>query len=230
MLIHDPSELSMTSTIMIPFSSSTTKEQNISKKVFNSNETSATAPGANYASTIVSSFSHDDFLKMLEKNNTTFKENIVDSFKKAVATQLQLHNDTMMETMHQRFTSFQTVMLQTMKALIINMGPKFRINNDPIYSLRLIMICFTLNHRHIHITEHFFNILIHHKQSYSLLSLTCIYNHTPMPLLSTYHHIHLKKLHHYQKKCYHHHLNPLRFQLTLLSNNPKHPLKMKWLK
>ena len=73
---------------------------------------------------IVSSFFHDDFLKMLDKNNTTFKEDIEASFKKKVVSQLQLHDDTMMATIDQRFSSFQSVMIQTMKDIVINMVPQ----------------------------------------------------------------------------------------------------------
>ena len=58
---------------------------------------------------------------MLDKNNTTFKEDIEASFKKEVAAQLQMHNDTMMETTNQSFTSFQSVMLQTIKYIVIQM-------------------------------------------------------------------------------------------------------------
>ena len=47
---------------------------------------------------------------MLDKNNTTFKEDIEDSFKKEVVSQLQLHNDSMMATIDQRFLYFQSMM------------------------------------------------------------------------------------------------------------------------
>ena len=58
---------------------------------------------------------------MLDKNNTTFKEDIEASFKKEVAAQLQVHNDTMMETTNQSFSSFQSVILQTIKYIVIKM-------------------------------------------------------------------------------------------------------------
>ena len=58
---------------------------------------------------------------MLDKNNTTCKEDIEASFKKEVAAQLQVHNDTMMETTNQSFSSFQSVMLQTIKYIVIKM-------------------------------------------------------------------------------------------------------------
>ena len=63
---------------------------------------------------------------MLDKNNTIFKEDIEieASFKKEVAAQLQVHNDTMMETINQYFTSFQSVILQTIKKLVIQMIPR----------------------------------------------------------------------------------------------------------
>ena len=52
---------------------------------------------------------------MLEKNNNTFKDEIEASFKQEVATQLQTHNESMMEKINQQFASFQTVILHTMK-------------------------------------------------------------------------------------------------------------------
>ena len=61
---------------------------------------------------------------MLDKNNTTFKEDIEDTFKKEVVSQLQLHNDSMMATIDQRFSYFQSMMPQTLKDLIINMIPQ----------------------------------------------------------------------------------------------------------
>ena len=61
---------------------------------------------------------------MLEKNNNTFKEETEASFKHEVAEQLQANNDSMMEKINQQFVSFQTVMLQTMKEIVINMIPQ----------------------------------------------------------------------------------------------------------
>ena len=61
---------------------------------------------------------------MLNKNDTTFKEDIEASFKKEVATQLQLQNDTMVATIDQSFLSFQSVVLQTIKDLVMNMVPQ----------------------------------------------------------------------------------------------------------
>ena len=74
-------------------------------------EIPATASITNDDSIIVSSLSHNDFLKMLEKNITTFKEDIETSFNKKVAAQLQAHKDSMMEIINQRFTSFKKVIL-----------------------------------------------------------------------------------------------------------------------
>ena len=60
----------------------------------------------------------------MDKHNTTFKEDIEASSKKEAAEQLQLHNDVMMETINQRFTSFQCVILKKMKDLVIQMVPQ----------------------------------------------------------------------------------------------------------
>ena len=70
----------------------------------------------------MSSFSHDDFLKMLGK--TQFKKAFDASFKQEVADQLKTNNDSMIEKINQQFALFQTVMLQTMKDLVINMIPQ----------------------------------------------------------------------------------------------------------
>ena len=59
---------------------------------------------------------------MLDKNNTTFKEDIEASFKKKIAEQLQIYRTTIIG--NQRFISFQSVMLQTMKVLVIQMAPQ----------------------------------------------------------------------------------------------------------
>ena len=72
-------------------------KSSLNKKVSDSNTTSVTASITNDDSTIVSSFSHDDFLKMLDKN-TTFKEDIEDSFNEEVVEKLQLNNNVMIET------------------------------------------------------------------------------------------------------------------------------------
>ena len=44
--------------------------------------------------------------------------------RKKVSEQLQAYNDTMMKTKGKRFASFQNVMLQTMKELLIQMISK----------------------------------------------------------------------------------------------------------
>ena len=58
---------------------------------------------------------------MLKKNNTPFKAEIEASFRQEVAEQIQTNSGYMMEKINQQFASFQTVMLQTMKELVINM-------------------------------------------------------------------------------------------------------------
>lgn len=50
-----------------------------------------------------------DFLKCLDKNNTTFKEDIRTSFKKIIVKKLQLNIDEIMETINQRFTPLHIV-------------------------------------------------------------------------------------------------------------------------
>ena len=66
-----------------------------------SNDTSTTASITNDESTIVSSFSHDVLLKMLEKNNTQFKKEFESSFKQEVADQLKTNNDSIMDKINQ---------------------------------------------------------------------------------------------------------------------------------
>ena len=73
-------------------------KSSLNKKVSDSNTTLVTASITNDDSTIVSSFSHDDFLKMLDKNNTIFKKDIEASFNKEVVEKLQLNNNVMIET------------------------------------------------------------------------------------------------------------------------------------
>ena len=91
-----------------------------------SNDTSATASIINDESAIVSSFSHDDSLKILGKNNAQFKKEFEASFKQQVADQLKTNNDSMMDEINRKFASFQTVMLQTTKDLVINMVPQIK--------------------------------------------------------------------------------------------------------
>ena len=119
------SELPTTSKMKLPLPLPTTKRKKSSpKQVSDSKATSVTASITNDNSVIVLSFTYNDFLKMLDKNNTTFKEDIETSFKQEIVEQLQMYNDKMMEIMNQPFTSFQRVMLQTLKNLVIQMAPQ----------------------------------------------------------------------------------------------------------
>ena len=119
------SELPTTSKMKLPLPLPTTKRKKSSpKQVSDSKATSVTASITNDNSVIVLSFTYNDFLKMLDKNNTTFKEDIETSFKQEIVEQLQMYNDKMMEIMNQPFTSFQRVILQTLKNLVIQMAPQ----------------------------------------------------------------------------------------------------------
>ena len=60
---------------------------------------------------------------MLETNNQSFKKEIDSSFKNEVAEQLRLNNLVITETFNQRFASFQIVMLQTIKDVVLQMIP-----------------------------------------------------------------------------------------------------------
>ena len=88
-----------------------------------STTTNTTTSISNEDSTNVSNFSHDDFLKMLDKNNQSFKKELESSFKNEVAEQLRLNNLAITENFNQRFSSFQTVMLQTIKDVVLQMIP-----------------------------------------------------------------------------------------------------------
>ena len=68
-------------------------------------------------------FSHDDYLKMLETNNNSLKKQFESSFKEKVAEQLRLNNLAITENFNQRFSSFQQVMLQTIKDVVLQMIP-----------------------------------------------------------------------------------------------------------
>lgn len=164
--------------MQIPFPSSITKRKNdpLNKKVSYSNATSATTSVTNDDSTIVSSFYRDE-------NNTIFKGDIEASLKKEVTDQLQLYNDAMMEIINQRFTSFQILILKTMKILVIQMIPQLSIiSNDPIYFHYHLMTCITLNQHPIHIKDNSFTTLTHYKQLLPLLTLTYYHrHHTPAP-------------------------------------------------
>ena len=119
------SELPTTSKMKLPLPLPTTKRKKSSpKQVSDSKATSVTASITNDNSVIVLSFTYNDFLKMLDKNNTIFKEDIETSFKQEIVEQLQMYNDKMMEIMNQPFTSFQRVILQTLKNLVIQMAPQ----------------------------------------------------------------------------------------------------------
>ena len=139
---------------------------------------------------------------MPEENNTIFKEDIEASFKKEIAIQLQLqlHNDTTIEIMNQRFTSFQTITLQTMKDLVINMVPPF--SNQQRSNLLSPPPDAILHTQPP--TYQYHDAFIHHpyllQKKHAPLSLTCLHYHIPTPLLSIYHHNLLKKLHCHQTK------------------------------
>ena len=88
-----------------------------------STTTNTTTSISNEKSTNVSNFSHDDFLKMLDANNNSFKKELESSFKNKVAEQLRLNNLAITENFNQRFSSFQTVMLQTIKDVVLQIIP-----------------------------------------------------------------------------------------------------------
>ena len=71
-----------------------------------STTTNTTTSISNEESTIVSNFSHDNFLKILETNNTSFKKEIEITFKNKVAEQLRLNNLAITKNFNQRFSSF----------------------------------------------------------------------------------------------------------------------------
>ena len=66
-------------------------------------------------------YQNDDIRKMLEYNNSIFWSNIDISFKREKVEQLSIHNIGMTETFIKRFVSFQTVMLQMIKYIILPM-------------------------------------------------------------------------------------------------------------
>ena len=116
----------------------------------------------------------------------------------------------MMATIDQRFSWFQSVILQTMKNLVINMVTQ--LSNQQRSNL-LSLSPDDMLHTQSPI-----------KQPHSLLSLTCLHHsHIHIYFLSTYHHNLLKESHHHQTKYHHHHLYSLRFLQTLLPNNSKYP-------
>ena len=89
------------------------KKGKTSKKTsdIHSTTTNTTTSISNEESTIVFNFSHDDFLKMLEINNNSFKKELEYTFKDEVTEQLRLNNLAITEKFNQRFVFFQTVML-----------------------------------------------------------------------------------------------------------------------
>ena len=86
-----------------------------------STTTNTTTSISNEECTNVSNFSHNDFLKMLNTNNKSFKKELESSFKNEVAEQLRLNNLAITENFNQRFSSFQTVMLQIIKDVVLQM-------------------------------------------------------------------------------------------------------------
>ena len=60
---------------------------------------------------------------MLETNNTSFKKELESTFKYEDAEQLRLKNLAIAKNFNQRFASFQKVILQTMKDVVLHMIP-----------------------------------------------------------------------------------------------------------
>ena len=60
---------------------------------------------------------------MIETNDTSFKKEIESTFKDEVAEQLLLNNLAIIENFNQRFASFQKVMFQTIKYVVLQMIP-----------------------------------------------------------------------------------------------------------
>ena len=58
-----------------------------------------------------------------EKNNDTFKVEIEVSFKTEVVEQLRLNNIAITKSFNQKFEALQTVILQTVKDLVLKMIP-----------------------------------------------------------------------------------------------------------
>ena len=110
-------------TILTHFLPSETKKEKLQKKTsdIHSTTTNTTTSISNEDSTNVTNFSHDDFLKILDNNNKFFKKELESSFKNEVAEQLRQNNPAITENFNQRFPSFQTVMLQTIKDAVLQM-------------------------------------------------------------------------------------------------------------
>ena len=123
--IHNTFELLTTSKMKISFPSSTTKRNNplLNKTYLNLMPPQQLPSLPSTTSLSYHSVSHNDFLKTIEKKYYIQRGYRI-LLQKEVTEQLQLNNNTMMETINQRFTSFQSVMLQIMKDLVIQMVPQ----------------------------------------------------------------------------------------------------------
>ena len=60
---------------------------------------------------------------MLETNNTSFKKELETTRKNEVAEQLRINNLAITDNFNQRFSSFQIVMFQTIKAVVLQTIP-----------------------------------------------------------------------------------------------------------
>ena len=87
----------------------TKKERHKKTSDIHSTTTNTITSISNEESTIVSNFSHDDFIKMLKTNNNSFKKELESTFKDEVAEQFRINNLVITENFNQRFVSFQTV-------------------------------------------------------------------------------------------------------------------------
>ena len=103
--------------------SATNKERHKKTSDIHSPTTNTTFSIWNEESTIVYNFSHNDFLKMIEINNTSFKKEIVSSFKDEVAEKLSLNNLAITKIFNQHFVSFQKIMLQKIKDVVLQIIP-----------------------------------------------------------------------------------------------------------
>ena len=54
----------------------------------------------------------------MEKKNNKLRSEIETSYNQELREQLRLNNTTLMSTIYQRFSAFQTVMIQTVKDLV----------------------------------------------------------------------------------------------------------------
>ena len=60
---------------------------------------------------------------MIEINNTSFKKEIVSSFKDEVAEKLSLNNLAITKIFNQHFVSFQKIMLKKIKDVVLQIIP-----------------------------------------------------------------------------------------------------------